>query len=52
MELGHKIAKGGLPSSISEKDDNLGPIHRSCNNEQGSTPHQEPRIMRKDSNEW
>ena len=52
MELGHKDAKGGLTSDESEKDENLGPIHRSCNFKQGSEPYVEPRSIRDRGDEW
>ena len=42
MELGHKVAKGGLSNEEASEPGNLGPIHRSCNREQSSTPYTDP----------
>lgn len=52
MELGHKLAKGGLPSDAADSDENLGPIHRSCNQAQGSTPHEDPKEIRDRGTDW
>jgi hypothetical protein len=52
MELGHKVAKGGLSISKADSDENLGPIHTSCNREQGSTPYKKPKIKRKRLDVW
>lgn len=51
MEIGHKVAKGGLPHAEAHDDKNLGPIHRSCNRDQSSTPYRDP-IEPSENNSW
>lgn len=51
MEIGHKVAKGGLSMEEASDPSNLGPIHRSCNREQSSTPYTNPRTP-PENNSW